>query len=80
MEEGHEHDHDRNPARDKHLRSNDFFDMARYPLITFMSTAIDRMGTTDVRMTGDLTIKGVTRPVTVDVEFLGAATDPPAPD
>jgi polyisoprenoid-binding protein YceI len=66
----------RNAARDKHLRSSDFFDMALHPLITFVSTAIDRIGTTDFRMTGDLTIKGVIRPVTVDVEFLGAATDP----
>ena len=65
-----------NAARDAHLRSNDFFGMATYPEITFVSTAIDQIGDTEFRVTGDLTLKGVTKPVAVDVEFLGAATDP----
>ncbi len=57
--------------RDTHLRSADFFDVDTYPEITFVSTSYD--GDT---LTGDLTIKGVTKPVTLDVEFNGVATDP----
>ena len=57
--------------RDAHLRSADFFDSETYPDMTFVSTGFD--GDT---LTGDLTIKGVTRPVTLDVEFNGVATDP----
>jgi polyisoprenoid-binding protein YceI len=57
--------------RDGHLRSTDFFDVETYPQITFTSTAFD--GDT---LTGDLTIKGITKPVTLDVEFTGVATDP----
>src|SRR6187431_3267050 len=57
--------------RDAHLRSADFFDVDTYPDLTFRSTAFD--GET---LTGDLTIKGVTKPVTLDVEFNGTATDP----
>ena len=57
--------------RDNHLRSADFFDSENYPEMTFVSTAFD--GDT---LTGDLTIKGVTKPVTLDVEFNGTATDP----
>ena len=57
--------------RDGHLRSADFFDSETYPDMTFVSTSFD--GDT---LTGDLTIKGVTKPVTLDVEFNGVATDP----
>ncbi len=57
--------------RDGHLRSADFFDVETYPEITFVSTAFD--GET---LTGDLTIKDVTKSVTLDVEFNGVATDP----
>ena len=57
--------------RDGHLRSADFFDSETYPQLTFHSTAFD--GAT---LTGDLTIKDVTKPVTLDVEFTGVATDP----
>ncbi len=66
----------RNPDRDGHLRSNDFFDMEAYPEITFASTAVERVNDEDFRVTGDLTIKGVTKPVTVDLTFEGAAVDP----
>ncbi|HET7762985.1 MAG TPA: YceI family protein [Phycicoccus sp.] len=59
------------PDRDAHLRSADFFDADTYPDITFRSTSFD--GET---LVGDLTIKGVTKPVTLDVEFNGVATDP----
>ena len=65
-----------NADRDGHLRSNDFFAMDDYPEITFASTAVEPIDAHDYRVTGDLTIKGVTRPVTVDFEYTGAATDP----
>ena len=66
----------RNPDRDNHLRSNDFFDMETYPEITFASTAAEQLDEDTFRVTGDLTIKGVTKPVSVDLTFTGAATDP----
>ncbi|KAA0234598.1 MAG: Protein YceI [Acidimicrobiales bacterium] len=66
----------RNSDRDDHLRSNDFFDMATYPTISFVSTAVEANGDDEYKVTGDLTIKGVTKPVTVDFEFTGTAVDP----
>jgi polyisoprenoid-binding protein YceI len=66
----------RNADRDAHLRSNDFFDMGHHPEITFVSTAVEAAGDERYRVSGDLTIKGVTRPVTVDLEYTGAAVDP----
>ncbi len=66
----------RNADRDAHLRSGDFFDMDQYPEITFASTSVDQAGPDRYSVTGDLTIKGVTRPVTVEFEYTGAATDP----
>jgi polyisoprenoid-binding protein YceI len=66
----------RNEQRDGHLRSNDFLAMDEYPTITFTSTAVEQTGPTTVDLTGDLTIKGVTKSVTVPFEFQGAATDP----
>lgn len=64
-------------SRDDHLRSDDFFAVARHPHATFRSTHLavgphQRSGT----VTGDLTIKGVSRPVDLAVEFLGAVSDP----
>jgi polyisoprenoid-binding protein YceI len=66
----------RNADRDAHLRSNDFFDMETYPEIRFVSTATDIVDADHFRVTGDLTIKGVTKAVTVDFEYTGAAVDP----
>ncbi|MGQ0802893.1 MAG: YceI family protein [Actinomycetota bacterium] len=66
----------RNADRDAHLRSNDFLDMERYPEITYVSTAVEQVDAEHYRVTGDLTIMGVTKPVTVDFEFTGAAVDP----
>ena len=57
--------------RDGHLRSGDFFDAERYPEITFVSTAVEAKRGSDYAVTGDLTIRDVTSPVTFDVEFLG---------
>ena len=57
--------------RDGHLRSADFFDVENFPEMTFRSTSFD-----GDPLAGDLTIKGITKPVTLDVEFNGVATDP----
>lgn len=66
----------RNADRDTHLRSNDFFDMEHYPEITFVSTAVGTIDAENYRVTGDLTIKGITKSVTVDFEYTGSAVDP----
>jgi polyisoprenoid-binding protein YceI len=66
----------RNADRDGHLRANDFFDMEAYPEITFASTAVEQVDPVSFRVTGDLTIKGVTKPVTLDLEYTGTAVDP----
>lgn len=66
----------RNEQRDGHLRTNDFFEIETYPEITFASTAIDQSDETTFKVTGDLTIKDVTKPVSFELEFTGAATDP----
>ncbi len=66
----------RNADRDAHLRTNDFFDMDQYPEITFASTSVEGKGEDAFLVTGDLTVRGVTNPVTIDFEYTGAATDP----
>lgn len=66
----------RNADRDAHLRSNDFFEMDTYPEIAFVSTSVEQVDADNYRVTGDLTIKGVTKSVTVDFEYTGAVTDP----
>jgi len=58
-------------ARDAHLRSPDFFDVERYPDITFVSTGIRRTGDDEFAVTGDLTIRDITRPITFEVELDG---------
>ncbi|BAD41933.1 YceI family protein [Symbiobacterium thermophilum] len=62
-------------ARDDHLRSADFFDAQNYPTLTFKSTKVERAGD-GYKLTGDLTIRGVTKPVTFDLEFAGVGKDP----
>jgi len=62
-------------ARDGHLRSADFFDVENHPNITFVSTAVKHKGE-DFELTGDLTIRGVTRSVTLKGEGQGPAKDP----
>ncbi len=66
----------RNPDRDNHLRSNDFLAMKEYPEITFRSTQVEKLDDEHYRVTGDLTIRGVTKPVPVDFEFSGVVVDP----
>ena len=62
--------------RDEHLRTGDFFAAETYPEITFRSSSAEEVDGDTYRLHGDLTIKGVTRPVTLDLEFTGTATDP----
>lgn len=63
--------------RDAHLRSPDFLDVERFPDVTFRSTSVRPAGAGDrYEVVGDLTIRDVTRPVTLDVEFEGVAVDP----
>ncbi len=66
----------RNEQRDAHLRSNDFLAMQEYPQITFVATDVRQVGPTTLELTGELTIRGVTNPITIPFEFEGASTDP----
>lgn len=65
-----------NPDRDAHLRSKDFFDVERYPTITFASTSVTGLDADRYRVAGDLTIKGITRAVVLDLTYQGSAVDP----
>jgi polyisoprenoid-binding protein YceI len=65
-----------NADRDTHLRSADFLDVATHPEITFASTAVEPVETDVYRVTGDLTIRGVTRSVDIDFTLTGSALDP----
>ena len=62
--------------RDAHLKSPDFFDAEKFPSITFASTGFKKVGDSDYKLTGNLTIKDVTKPIELNAEFLGTATDP----
>jgi polyisoprenoid-binding protein YceI len=66
----------RNQERDGHLRTNDFLDAPNHPTITFVSTAVQRLTDDTYRLTGDLTIKGTSRSLDIDLEYQGAARDP----
>ena len=65
-----------NKDRDDHLRTNDFFDAASHPHITFRSTGVEKVDDDNYRLNGDLTIKGTTKPVAIDFEYTGTAKDP----
>ncbi len=62
--------------RDAHLRSADFFDVQQYPTLTFVSSRVERQSAERYDVTGALTIRGVSKEVTLPVTFLGFATDP----
>ncbi|MGW7537210.1 YceI family protein [Amycolatopsis sp. NPDC054798] len=66
----------RNADRDGHLRANDFLSCDEFPTITFTSTGIAQTGEDTFDVTGDLTVKGITKSVTIPFEFGGSAKDP----
>jgi polyisoprenoid-binding protein YceI len=66
----------REERRDTHLRSADFFDVEKFPLITYKSGKIESRGENKFLVQGELTIKGTTRPIELEVEFLGMQTSP----
>ena len=66
----------REPNRDNHLRSADFFQSDTYPAMTFRSTRVEQTDALHANLYGDLTIRGISRPVKLAVEFLGSAKSP----
>lgn len=66
----------RNAQRDGHLRTNDFFDAPSFPQITFLSRSVTKLDDEHFAVNGDLTIKGVSKPIEVQWELTGLATDP----
>jgi polyisoprenoid-binding protein YceI len=65
-----------NKKRDEHLASADFFEVERYPDMTFRSTKVEKTGSNRGKITGDLSIHGVTKTVTMDAEYLGPVKSP----
>ncbi len=66
----------RSADRDGHLQSPDFFDVAAFPKITFASTSVKDSGSDKLVVEGNLTIKDVTKPISIEFEYTGTATDP----
>jgi polyisoprenoid-binding protein YceI len=64
-----------NDKRDNHLRSGDFLDLENHPTITFRSTKVELLGDNELRVTGDLTIRGVTKEIVFDAEYVGVGKD-----
>ncbi len=64
------------PALDEHLMKPEFFDSAKFPTAKFVSTSVKPDGATGAQISGNLTIKGITKPVTLDAEFYGAGANP----
>ncbi|HRH60504.1 MAG TPA: YceI family protein [Chitinophagaceae bacterium] len=65
-----------NEQRDGHLKSDDFFNAEKFPKITFTSTGIEKLNDEDYKLTGNLTIRDVTKPITLNVNYGGTMTDP----
>jgi polyisoprenoid-binding protein YceI len=63
-------------ARNNHLKSADFFDVAEYPTLAFKSTGTNKAGKNKYKLTGDLTIHGITKPVTMDLLYKGTVENP----
>ena len=66
----------KNEQRDQHLQAEDFFHAAQYPKISFVSTGVKKVDDESYKITGDLTMRGVTKPVELAVEFSGIVKDP----
>jgi polyisoprenoid-binding protein YceI len=65
-----------NQMRDDHVRNSDFLEVENYPTITFASTKVEKIDDENFKVTGDLTVKDVTKPVSINLELTGAADDP----
>lgn len=65
-----------NEQRDGHLKSDDFFNVAEYPKLSFVSTSFSKINEEKYKLTGNLTIRDVTKEVSLDVEYGGTQTDP----
>lgn len=65
-----------NGDRDAHLKSDDFFNAAEHPKLTFKSSSFEKTGDGEYKLSGNLTIRGNTQPVVLDVEYGGTVTDP----
>jgi polyisoprenoid-binding protein YceI len=65
-----------NEQRDAHLRNSDFFEVEKYPELTFKSTRVEKKDSDEFTLYGELTIKGITKPVKLNVEYNGVAKDP----
>lgn len=63
-------------ARDNHLKSPDFFDAEKYPTLNFQSSGIKSAGKNKYKLTGNLTLHGITKPVTLDLEYKGGTVNP----
>ncbi|ANE49201.1 polyisoprenoid-binding protein [Flavisolibacter tropicus] len=63
-------------ARNNHLKSADFFDAAKYPTLTFKSTSLKKAGKNKYKLLGNLTLHGITKPVTMDLEYKGTVENP----
>ena len=66
----------KNEQRDEHLKSDDFFSASQFPKMTFKSTKIEETGDDEYKLTGDLTIRDITKPVELKVEYNGSTKDP----
>ncbi len=66
----------KNADRDTHLKSDDFFNAEKFPKMTFKSTSIEKDGEGEYILKGDLTIRDITKPVTLEVDYNGSAKDP----
>jgi len=65
-----------NEQRDDHLRNSDFFEVEKYPKLTFKSTRVEKVDSDTYTLHGELTMKGITKPVRLSVEYNGVAKDP----
>lgn len=63
-------------ARNNHLKSADFFDVEKYPVMSFKSTSIKKAGKNEYKLTGDLTLHGITKQVTMDLRYKGTVENP----
>jgi polyisoprenoid-binding protein YceI len=66
----------KNEQRDAHLKSDDFFNAEQFPKMTFRSTSIEKEGEGEYKLKGDLTIRDITKPITLEVDYNGSTKDP----